>query len=303
MGLGVLLADLFMNLLRALRNLILGRLPAPSYVVVEVRGPLPERRPRLPSLVRWLRRPPLSLEELREQLDRVASHPRIRGIVLVFRDLSAGWASLESLRRALVRFRGRGKRVCAYLPTATLAEYYVASAADRILAPEGAELWLVGLRREVAFLRAALDRLGILPQFHHTGEYKTALHPLLHEHMPPEQREATTTILLDVLEHICRAIAESRGLAPERVREAIERGLLSAQEAHARNLIDAVAFEDELPLRLEPGHRVRIEPWGRVHRRLPKPYRWRILDRWTVGVVEVTGALVLGESQELPFPI
>lgn len=297
------MVDLFLNLLRVLRNLVLERLPVPPYVVVEIGGPLPERRPLLPPFVRWLRRPPISLEELREQLDRIASHPRVRGIVLTFRDLNAGWASLEGLRRALVRFRERGKRVCAYLPTATLAEYYVASVADRILVPEGAELWLVGLRREVAFLRAALGRLGILPQFHHTGEYKTALHPLLYERMPPEQREVLSAILEDVREHVVQAIAESRGLAPERVQEAIERGLLSAREAHARNLVDALAYEDDLPGAVEPGRRVRIEPWSRVRHRLPKPYRWRILDRWTVGVVEVVGTLVLGESQELPFPL
>lgn len=303
MGLGVLLVDLFVNLLRALWNLVLGRLSVPAYVVVEIRGSLPERRPLLPPFVRWLRRPPPSLEEIREQLDRIASHPRIRGIVLTFRDLNAGWASLEGLRRALVRFRSRGKRICAYLPTATLAEYYVASVSDRILAPEGAELWLVGLRWEIPFLRAALDRLGILPQVHHLGEYKTALHPLLHERMPPEQREACAAILEDVLEHVIQAISESRGLAPERAAEAIERGLLSAQEALARNLVDALAYEDDLPGAVEPGRRVRIEPWSRVRRRLPRPYRWRVLDRWTVGVVEVVGALVLGESQELPFPV
>ncbi len=299
----VVFIDLLGNLLRALRNFVLGRLPAPTYVLLEVTGPLPERRPPLGPLVRWLRRPPPSLEELRDQLDRIASHSRIRGVVLKLRDLEAGWASLEALRRMVVRFRRRGKRVCAYLPAATLREYYVASASDRILAPEGAQLWLWGLRREVTFLRSVLDRLGLVPQFHHIAEYKTALHPLLYERMPPEQREAITTVLEDLLLHVVAAISESRGLAPERVREAIARGLLSAQEAYARNLIDAVAFEDELAMRLEPGRRVRVEPWARVHRRLPKPYRWRVLERWAVGVVELTGALVLGESQELPFPL
>lgn len=42
MGLGVLLVDLFVNLLRALWNLVLGRLSVPAYVVVEIRGSLPE---------------------------------------------------------------------------------------------------------------------------------------------------------------------------------------------------------------------------------------------------------------------
>lgn len=298
-----LLGDLLLNLLRAIQNLFARLLPVPEFVVLELTGDLPERRPLLHPLERLLRPPPPSLEEIREQLDRIASHRKVLGILLRFRDLKAGPAALEGLRRALMRFRARGKQVTAYLPIATLSEYYVASAAERIFAPEGAELFLLGPRAEVPFLRAALDRLGILPQFHHIAEYKTATHPLLYERMPPEHREQLHVLLTNLLEHVVSEVARSRGLDPERVRAAIERGVLSAQEARAQHLVDGIAFEDELHAHLAPGRRVRIEPWAQVRRRLPRRYRWRVREGQTVGVVTLVGTIVPGESREFPIPM
>lgn len=299
MNLILLPVDLLLNLLRAIYNLFTRLLPVPEFVVLEITGDLPERRPHLHPVERLLRPPPPSLEEIRERLDRIASHRKVLGILLRFRDLHAGPTALEGLRRALGRFRARGKRIAAYLPTAALSEYYVASAADRIFVPEGAELFLLGPRAEVPFLRAALDRLGILPQFHHIAEYKTAAHSLLYERMPPEHREQLHALLTGLLEHVVGEIARSRGLDPERVRSAVERGVLSAREAHAQNLIDGIAFEDELTAHLVPGRHVRIGAGARV----PRPYRWRARTGRAVGVIPLVGTIVPGESRELPIPL
>src|SRR5207249_7963252 len=104
MTLIALAVEMIVNVFLVIRNAVIRLLPAPEFVVVTVRGPLPERRPVSPArLRRWLGRmwdtpPPESLEEWRERLRLLAGDPRVRGIVLKLGDLQAGLASLEGLR-------------------------------------------------------------------------------------------------------------------------------------------------------------------------------------------------------------
>ena len=302
--------EIVANAVRAVRNVLSSLRPAPDFVVVRLAGSLPERRaPRPP---RWRRLFPLpmaaaaeeSLEEWRERFQVLSADPRVKGVVLKVGDLQAGATSLESLRAVLERYRANGKQVIAYLPTAKLFSYYLASIADVIVVPESGELALHGPRVEATFLRVALDRLGILPQFHHIAEYKSAANRYLYPTMPAPQREMVSALLDSTFSEVVAAIARGRQLPPEQIRDAIDQGILSASQARTRRLIDAVGFEDDLPRLLAPGGPpATILPWEQARGRVRRPYRWRSLQRQSIGVVQLIGAIVPGESREFPFPV
>ena len=62
--------------------------------------------------------------------------PRIEGVVFDVPPLMAGWATCQSLRQLLLRLREGGKKVVVYLSKGGgNRELYVASAADRVVAP------------------------------------------------------------------------------------------------------------------------------------------------------------------------
>jgi protease-4 len=308
------IVELIGNTLRLLRNLLAAALPAPEFVMLTVSGPLPERREPPGGLLRRIlaRRGlpelgpvggPESLEEWRERLRVLAAEPRVRGIVLKITDLTAGPASVESLRTALAGFRASGKRVIAHAVALDLKTYWLASAAGSIVAPESAEVGLHGPRTEVSFLRIAFDRLGLLPQYHHIAEYKTAAHRFLYPQMTEAQREMMNALLDGLFAELVASIAGARTLPESRVREAIDDGLLSASVMQAKGFIDAVAFEDELPAMLGTDRPARIIPWPQARRGIRLPYRWRSLERRAVGVVQLVGAIVPGESRDLPVPV
>ena len=314
--------DLARNALRAVRNLLALLLPAPDFVALTVGGALPERRPAPRGMMaRFLPNPLVtpaqeSLEEWRERLRLLAGDPRVEGVLLKLGDLRAGAAALQSLRLALERFRASGKRLVAYVATADLHGYYLASAAEQVVVPESAELGLHGPRSEITFLRLALDRLGILPQYHHIAEYKTASHRFLYPRMTEPQREMTQSLIDGHYGEFVSAIARSRGLPEDEVREAVDAGILTGTSALSRRLVDVLAFEDELPALLgeqgRPGERggpvegrppARILPWAAARARIRLPSRRWSARRQAIGVVQLVGAIVPGESRELPVPI
>jgi protease IV len=301
-------AELVVNAGRWLCNVVAGLSPGPDFVLIDISGKLPEQHIRPQGWRGWLQRrfspPQESLQVWRERLQLLADDPRVRGIIVTIGDLQAGLPALESLRRSLLAFRTSGKRLIAFLITANLHTYYLASAADSLVVPESAELALHGLRTEATFLRAALDQLDVRPQFHHIAEYKSAANRLLYASMPETQREMLATLLESTLDEVVGALAGARRQSIEAIRQAIDEGPLSAAQARARHLVDDIAFEDELSSSLsQVGRPVSIYPWERARQRIHRPYHWRSLERHAIGIVNLVGAIVPGESRDLPLPL
>ncbi len=125
------------------------------------------------SLLPWPPPPP-SIESFNTTLERLASDPRLQGIVLTISGLSAGPATLGSLRQAISRFRQSGKQVVAYLHDGSMWSYYLASACDQVVAPESASLQVAGLWSEALFLKDTLALVGIEADFEAIAEYKVS---------------------------------------------------------------------------------------------------------------------------------
>ena len=301
-----LFIDVLVNLWRLLRNAwvrLAGR--PPEYVALEVSGSLPEFEPRVGLLQRRLRPGPAapSLERLRACLARISSDGRTRGVMLRLRSLDAGWASLEELRRELLAFRERGGRVVAYLlDPVDSRSYYLACAADEILATPLATIAVTGLRSRVNFLKDALDRVGLEAEVIAVSPYKSAGDPYVRNDFSKEAREQAERLLDRRYEELVQAISRGRDLTLEEARARIDGAPYAAPEALGKGLLDAVCYEDELPERLGGGEeRARISEWEAARRSLRVPYRRSARRR--VGLVSLSGTIVRGRSRRLPVPL
>lgn len=291
------------NLWRLLRNLLRGSLGAPDYVVLEVSGSLPEFEPQT-GLLRRLnprnRLQPPTLEALRERLGRIRADGRPRGVLLRVRGLSAGWAALEELRLELYRFREHGGRVVAHLTDPDTRSYYLACAADEVLATPVSTVGVVGLGARTNFLKDGLDRLGVEAEVIAVSPYKAAGDTLTRNDFSEESREQAERVLDRRFEEVCGAIARGRDVTPEQARKLVDNAPYPASEALEHGLLDGVLYEDELPGRL--GDRsAKLAEWEQARRRLRLPYLRR--SRKRVGLVSLSGAIVRGRSRRLPVPL
>ena len=185
--------DALVNLWRVVRNVrarLFGR--PPEYVWIEVSGALAEFETPVGFLRRHLAPGPSppTLERLRGQFDLISGDGRPRGVVLRIKDLDAGWATLEEVRREALALRARGSRVVAYLADPVdLRSYYVACAADEVLATPLATLNVTGIRARVDFLKDALGNLGLEAEFVAVSPYKSAGERFVRNDFSHESRE------------------------------------------------------------------------------------------------------------------
>jgi protease-4 len=230
----------------------------------------------------------LRLEGLRNDPEVAALVVRVEGL-----PVSAGRA--EELRAALARFRER-KPVLAYLAGGGTTEYWLATGASAIAAPPGSIVAVNGVARSRLFLRDALARLGVGVDVVKRGAYKSAPEPLARSESSPEAREMTNSVLDDVFGRIVSDVAAARKLPDARVRELVDQGLFSAEEARGAGLLDEVLWPDEVEewARRATGRRVhlarkyRLDPERRAQRWGPRSY---------VEVIRVEGTIAQGKSR------
>src|SRR5262249_132416 len=193
--------------------------------------------------------------------------------LLKINGLAAGWATLQSLRDELGRFRAGGKRVVAYLLTPDTAGYYAACAADEIIIPPTAFLTVVGLRAEVQFLKDALAKVGVTAEVEAVSPYKSAGEPFVRSDISPENRAQLERLLDPRFDELVRGIGAARGKTAAEVRALIDSAPLSARAAREGGLVDGLCYEDELEARLTSGERApTILEWEKAQRALRLPY-------------------------------
>jgi protease-4 len=160
------------------------------------------------------------------------------------------WGKLDELRAAVLDFKQSGKPVYAYLEYASIRDYYFASAADKIFLIPSGSLDLTGVATYELFLRGTLDKIGVYPDMHHIGQYKTAPNTFTEKTMTAAHREMDESLNRDQYDRIVTNVAQSRGKTVNEVRQLIDEAPFLPDQALKAGLIDDVAYEDQAVERL-----------------------------------------------------
>ncbi len=230
-------------------------------------------------------------------LDNAADDPSIEGVVLRFEGLKLGWGRATELRAAIHRLRAAGKKVAVHLDGGDDVDVFMASAADQVwLTPSGA-LALDGLRAQMVYVGSTLKKFGVSAEAVAAGRYKSAPRMFTHDAPSPEELEVENALLDGAFTTLTTAVAEGRGLTPAAVRDIIDLGGLSAQEAVDKKIVDALAYSDEVPqlvatLAGRPGEHVFLE--GAWLSAVEKNVRWGAPAR--VALIPIVGTIQMGSS-------
>ncbi len=317
-----------------------------DYVVIEISGPLPERAEPPRSFIERqlpLPDPAFSLEQFNRRMARIAEADNVSGLLLICNGVSSGSAAIQNVRRSLARLKAVGKTVVVYTPYLDLRHYYLATAADRIIVPPSATFEAFGLHSEVAFLKPALEKVGIGVEAVQISPYKASPNTFTKADITPEQQEQLDWLLDDLYDQVTAAFAHGRSMTQAQIKELMNQVPLSAEKALAAGLIDDIAYQDELAVLLadtssdkaeaakseetdkdetaaeaaepaanneantanEEPPKATLMDWPRASRLLTEKARQQ--SRKFIGVVSLEGTIIMGNSQsppvDLPVPL
>jgi protease-4 len=191
---------------------------------------------------------PATLQGLLEILDKAKLDERVKLTVVTIEGLATQQSKLTELREAIADYRASGKEIWAFLPQFSGdAEYFLASACNKIFFERYGVLALDGLKAEILFFKSALAKIGVQYEVARRGKYKSAAESFVNDTISAPNYEQLNALLTGFDKIYVQGVAQSRGISEEDYRKVLnEHAYLSDKDALARNLVDSVCYFSEL---------------------------------------------------------
>ncbi|OGB89994.1 hypothetical protein A2625_01460 [candidate division WOR-1 bacterium RIFCSPHIGHO2_01_FULL_53_15] len=185
------------------------------------------------------------LDSILENIRAAAKDSAIDGIFLRLGGFSGGLggaAVVQELRAELARARAKGKKIIAYIEGSAVGdEYYLASAADKIVAAPGSAIGGFGRSLEIYRFGGLFKKFGVDYQVMYKGKYKTSF-DWLSPQMNADQKAMLEALVADIYRQMLNDIAASRQIPIEKVKAIGDGMVFPAGLAQKMGLVDKVGF-------------------------------------------------------------
>ena len=182
-----------------------------------------------------------TVERVHAELKKAADDTRLKAVVLRVNSPGGGVTASDDVYGEIVRFKKERKVpvVAALGDLAASGGYYVACAADRIVAHPTTVTGSIGVILTGLNLEGLLAKVGVRNQTFKAGEHKDLLSPF--RGATPEERRIVQSILDDLHTRFVSVVRESRaGLDLRRLAELTDGRIFDAPQALQAGLIDQI---------------------------------------------------------------
>lgn len=189
----------------------------------------------------------MGLNDILSNISKAKNDPNIVGIYLEMGSLSAGFATIEEIRNALIDFKESGKFISSYSEYYSQRAYYLASVSTTIcIYPEGA-MELKGLNSTIMFYTDALKKIGVEPQIIRHGKFKSAVEPFMLTKMSDANREQVETYMGSIWEQFLINVAKDRELTSEELNTIIDNfDVKNSADAKRLGFVDELFYRDQI---------------------------------------------------------
>jgi protease-4 len=179
----------------------------------------------------------LSSEHIVEELNDYADDSSIKAIVIRVDSPGGGVVPSQEIYNAVKHARQEGKKVVVSMGSvAASGGYYVAAAADLIVANPGTMTGSIGVKMEFANIEKLLEKIGVKGMVVKSGEYKDVGSPF--REMTEKERLLLQGVIDDVQTQFVMAVVEGRNLPEDEVRAIADGRIFTGQQALALKLVD-----------------------------------------------------------------
>ena len=187
-----------------------------------------------------------------QHLKRFRKDENIKAIVLRIDSPGGGVGPSQEIY-AEVKKTSRDKKVVASMGAiAASGGYYVAAAADHVVANPGTITGSIGVIMEFTNLEELFRKIGLSAEIIKSGDYKDVGSPL--RKMTPEERKLIQGFIDNVHEQFVLAVSEGRSLPEDAVRAVADGRILTGEQAQKLGLLDTLGnIEDAIAVAAELG--------------------------------------------------
>jgi protease-4 len=183
------------------------------------------------------------VEDILRQIRAAQADDSVRAIILEVDSPGGAVTPSDEIYRALNEFKAsvNNRKVVVFVrDLAASGGYYVAMAADRIIAEPTAIVGSVGVIMETFNIKGLSEKLGITDVTIKSGANKDLLNPF-HD-VPPEQRALMQKLIDDMYNRFLGIVAKGRAMDVETMRPLADGRVFSAEEALKLNLVDELGY-------------------------------------------------------------
>jgi protease-4 len=186
-------------------------------------------------------------QQIIKQLVDFKKDERIKAIILRVNSPGGGVAPSQEIYREVRKTIPTKKVVASMGAVAASGGYYIASAADKIVANPGTLTGSIGVIMEFVQLEDLLKKLGIGMEVLKSGEFKDIGSP--HRRMSEREKELIRNLILEIQQQFVEAVAHGRNISVEKVQEIADGRILSGAQSKELGLVDQLGnFEDAVDL-------------------------------------------------------
>ncbi|MEC4679239.1 MAG: signal peptide peptidase SppA [Nitrospirota bacterium] len=175
-----------------------------------------------------------------KELDAFAADPLVKAIVIRIDSPGGGVAASQEIYNAVKRVRKeQNKTVVASMGTvAASGGYYIAVAADRILANPGTLTGSIGVIMQMANFHELLEKIGVKSVVVKSGKFKDLGSPF--RPMSEEDRQVLESVMKDTLNQFIEAVADGRSMDSTEVEQLADGRIFTGRQAKSVLLVDEI---------------------------------------------------------------
>lgn len=186
------------------------------------------------------------VETLRAQLAYAGKDADLKGILLEIDSPGGGVTDSDILCKAVEAVRARGKKVVVLMEDlAASGGYFVAAAADRILAHPSTITGSIGVIMKTINVESLYDKIGLKDVTLKSSS--TPLKDMLSSTRPmsEEEKKIMQGLLDQMYDRFVDVVAKGRKMPMDKARKLADGRIYSAKEAVDAGLVDAVGFRED----------------------------------------------------------